>query len=312
MLTAKFTFKGVPSHAAAAPERGRSALDGVEIHNIAVNYLREHVPQETRIHYTITNGGDQPNIVPANAQSFSYVRHHDPAVVQDVWNRVKKAADGAALATGTEVSVEIIGGSYSTPPNDTLGRVVDASLNRVGGYRFTAEEAAYAKAVAATLPGGDGDPGDPSKIGAYEFGRKGSASSDVGDIGWVVPTASLGTATWPAGTPPHSWQAASATGHQHRCQGGGGGGQDACPFRHGTVSQTGDRREGEGRASEKPGQGFHMHAPAGRPRPGSGLHRSARCRGLKQAPVLDKTQESLKILDLRRRGSWIGERHLLF
>ncbi|KPF83638.1 amidohydrolase [alpha proteobacterium AAP38] len=212
MLTAKFTFKGVPSHAAAAPERGRSALDGVEIHNIAVNYLREHVPQETRIHYTITNGGDQPNIVPANAQSFYYVRHHDPAVVQDVWNRVKKAADGAALATGTQVSVEIIGGSYSTLPNDTLGRVVDASLNRVGGYRFTAEEAAYAKAVAATLPGGNGDPGDPSKIGAYEFGRKGSASSDVGDISWVVPTASLGTATWPAGTPPHSWQAVSASG----------------------------------------------------------------------------------------------------
>lgn len=212
MLTAKFTFTGVPSHAAAAPERGRSALDGVEIHNVAVNYLREHVPQETRIHYTITNGGDQPNIVPATAQSFYYVRHHDPAVVQDVWDRVKKAADGAALATGTSVSVEIIGGSYSTLPNDTLGRVVDASLNRVGGYNFTGEEAAYAKSIAATLPGGNGDPGDPSKVGSYEFGRKGFASSDVGDISWVVPTASLGTATWVAGTPPHSWQAASASG----------------------------------------------------------------------------------------------------
>jgi aminobenzoyl-glutamate utilization protein B len=211
MLTAKFSFTGVASHAAAAPEKGRSALDGVEIHNVAVNYLREHVPQETRIHYTITDGGDQPNIVPAHAQSFYYVRHYDPAVVQDVWDRVKKAADGAALATGTKVSVEIIGGSYGTLPNDTLGRIVDANLRRVGGYNYTPVEADYAKAVASTLLGKPAD-SYPSKIEPYDFGRKSSASSDVGDISWVVPTSSLSTATWVPGTPPHSWQAASASG----------------------------------------------------------------------------------------------------
>jgi len=211
MITAKFRFHGTASHAAAAPERGRSALDAVELHNVAVNYLREHIPQETRIHYTITNGGDQPNIVPAEAESFYYVRHYDPAVVQDVWERVKKAAEGAALATGTTVSVEVIGGSYAHLPNDTLGHIVQANLERVGGYHYTPEEAAYARAIAATLPGSP-PPSDPGKIEPYVFGRKTSASSDVGDISWVVPTSALGAATWVGGTAPHSWQAASASG----------------------------------------------------------------------------------------------------
>jgi aminobenzoyl-glutamate utilization protein B len=211
MVTAKFRFTGVASHAAAAPERGRSALDGVEIQNVAVNYLREHVPSDARIHYTITDGGDQPNIVPAHAESFYYVRHYDPEVVRDVFERVVKAGEGAAVATGTKFEYEIIGGSFGTLPNDALGRVVDASLRRVGGYSYTPDQQRYADAIAKTLPKGAAK-GRPSEIGAYDFGRKGSASSDVGDISWVVPTASLGTATWVPGTAPHSWQAASASG----------------------------------------------------------------------------------------------------
>lgn len=211
MVTAKFRFTGTASHAAAAPERGRSALDGVEIQNVAVNYLREHIPSDARVHYTITDGGDQPNIVPAHAESFYYVRHYDPAVVRDVFERVVKAGEGAALATGTKFEYEIIGGSFGTLPNDTLGRVVDTSLRRVGGYSYTPDQQRYADAIAKTLPKGAAK-GGPSDIGAYDFGRKGSASSDVGDISWVVPTASLGAATWVPGTAPHSWQAASASG----------------------------------------------------------------------------------------------------
>ncbi|MGF7151589.1 aminobenzoyl-glutamate utilization protein B [Sphingomonas zeicaulis] len=210
MLTAKFRFDGVASHAAAAPDRGRSALDAVEIHNVAVNYLREHVPQETRIHYTITNGGDQPNIVPAHAESFYYIRHYDPAVVQDVWDRVQKAAEGAALATGTKVTVEVIGGSYAHLPNDALGKIVYANLEKVGGYTYTPEEAAYARQISASLNAKTAP--DPSRVEPYQFGRKSSASSDVGDITWVVPTSGLGAATWVPGTAPHSWQAASASG----------------------------------------------------------------------------------------------------
>ncbi|WP_380879228.1 hypothetical protein ACFB49_21090 [Sphingomonas sp. DBB INV C78] len=149
--------------------------------------------------------------MPATAESFYYVRHYDPDVVQDVWGRVQKAAEGAALATGTTVSVEIIGGSYGTLPNDVLGRIVEGNLRRVGGYRYTDAEATYAKAISASLPGELSEP-DPSRIEAYDLGKKSSASSDVGDISWVVPTSSLSAATWVGGTPPHSWQAASASG----------------------------------------------------------------------------------------------------
>ncbi|HEX7853083.1 MAG TPA: amidohydrolase [Sphingobium sp.] len=211
VISAKFRFTGVASHAAVAPERGRSALDAVEIHDVAVNFMREHVPQDTRIHYTITDGGDQPNIVPAHAESFYYIRHYDPAVVLDVWDRVQKAAQGAALATGTKVAVEVIGGSYGDLPNDVLGRIVDANLRRVGGYSYSAQETAYAKAIATTLPG-QSAPSDPNVIAPYEQGRQIPASSDVGDISWAVPTSALGTATWVSGTRPHSWQAASTSG----------------------------------------------------------------------------------------------------
>lgn len=211
VLSVKFRFQGVASHAAAAPERGRSALDAVEIQDVAVNYLREHVPQDTRIHYTITDGGDQPNIVPAHAESFYYIRHYDANVVRDVFERVKKAGEGAALATGTTFSYEIVSGSFGTLPNDTLGRIVDANLRRVGGYHYTPEEERFAQAIAKTLPPVPANAG-PSAIDAYELGHRTSASSDVGDISWVVPTSSLGTATWVAGTAPHSWQAAAASG----------------------------------------------------------------------------------------------------
>jgi aminobenzoyl-glutamate utilization protein B len=211
VITAKFRYTGIASHAAVAPERGRSALDAVEIQDVAVNFLREHVPSDARIHYTITDGGDQPNIVPAHAASFYYVRHPDAEVARDIFDRVRKAGEGAALATGTKLEVEIIGGSYGTLPNDTLGRVVDGSLRRVGGYTYTPEQARYAAAIAKTLPASDESAG-PSAISDYNFGRKSFASSDVGDISWVVPTTSLGTATWVTGTAPHSWQAASASG----------------------------------------------------------------------------------------------------
>ncbi len=121
-------------------EKGLSALDGVEIMDTATNFLREHVPDGTRIHYVITNGGKAPNVVPDFAEVYYYVRHNDPKVVQSVWARVENAARGAAMATGTKVDWEITGGVYSLLPNHTLGRVMDANLRRVGGETWTAEE----------------------------------------------------------------------------------------------------------------------------------------------------------------------------
>ncbi|EQA98686.1 hypothetical protein L288_20270 [Sphingobium quisquiliarum P25] len=212
VINGKFHFTGVPSHAAAAPERGRSALDGVEVMNVAVNYLREHVPQEARIHYTITNGGDQPNIVPANAESFYYARHYDPAVTLDIWDRIKNAAQGAALATGTKVSVELIGGSYGTLPNYTLGKIADRYLRQTGGFSYSAQETAYAQKITASLPQGGRESGGPETVADFVEGSRTPASSDVGDVSWVTPTLQISTATWVPGTPPHSWQAASASG----------------------------------------------------------------------------------------------------
>lgn len=212
MISGKFRFKGIASHAAAAPERGRSALDGVEVMNVAANFLREHVPQEARIQYVITNGGGQPNIVPANAESFYFVRHHDAAVVKDIWQRVVNAAEGAALATGTKVEVELISGAYDTLPNLTLNRIVHRNLTTVGGYSYSPEDAAFAKAIIATYPDRGIKESDPSQIEPLGPERKGSASSDVGDVSWVTPTASLSTATFVRGTSPHSWQAAATSG----------------------------------------------------------------------------------------------------
>src|SRR4051812_13995613 len=211
--SAKFRFRGRAAHAAAAPERGRSALDGVEIMNVMANYLREHVPQETRIHYVITNGGAAPNVVPDFAESYYYVRHPDPRVVADVFDRILKAAEGAALGTGTKVEYEMINGVYSMLPNDTLGRLMDANLRRVGAPTWTPAELAFAEKLAKTLAGRNLPPlTSAGEIRRYGFNGQKYSSTDSGDVSWVTPLATLNTATWVPGTAAHSWQATAAGG----------------------------------------------------------------------------------------------------
>jgi aminobenzoyl-glutamate utilization protein B len=209
--SAKFRFHGVSSHAAVAPERGRSALDGVEAMNDMVNMLREHVPEATRIHYVITHGGLAPNVVPEFAEVFYYVRHPDPRVLLEVWQRVEAAAEGAALGTGTRVDHEVIHGNLSLLPNETLARVVDEALHRVGGPVWNAEARAFAERLRESLPDDA-----PPLASAFELqpleARLWKASSDVGDVSWTVPTAGLKTATWVPGTTSHSWQAAATSG----------------------------------------------------------------------------------------------------
>ena len=136
----KFRFYGVASHAAGSPERGRSALDGVESMDYMVNMMREHVPETTRIHYVITRGGEAPNVVPAFAEVYYYVRSPSRDIVNEVWERVVKAATGAALGTGTTMKVEITGGVHELLINDTLGRLMHENLKAVGGVTYTPEE----------------------------------------------------------------------------------------------------------------------------------------------------------------------------
>jgi aminobenzoyl-glutamate utilization protein B len=211
--SAKFRFHGQSAHAAAAPDRGRSALDAVEAMNFMVNYMREHMPQEARIHYVITHGGTAPNIVPEFAESFYVVRHPDPRVTGELFERVVKAAEGAAIGTETTMDYELIGGTYSTLPNDALGRVMDANLHRVGAPVWTPAEMQFAEKLRKNLPGRNLAPlASASEIRKYEYNGQKYSSTDSGDVSWVTPLATLNTATWVPGTAAHSWQAVAAGG----------------------------------------------------------------------------------------------------
>ncbi|TFV94673.1 amidohydrolase [Algoriphagus kandeliae] len=213
-ISTKFRFYGVASHAAAAPERGKSALDGVEAMNFMVNLMREHVPQETRMHYVITRGGEAPNVVPAFAESYHYVRHPDVAVVKAIFDRMVKAAEGAAMGTQTTMEYEIINGVYNLLPNETLARVMHKNLEQVGGVIYNDEEKKFAEELIKSYPELSINPAeDAAKIEPFKVQEKGTGgSTDVGDVSWLVPTAGLGTATWVPGTSAHTWQAVAAGG----------------------------------------------------------------------------------------------------
>ena len=208
----KFRFRGIASHAAASPERGRSALDAVEAMNNMVNMMREHVSEETRIHYVITRGGEAPNVVPAFAEVYYYVRHPDRTQVVATWERVVKAAEGAALGTETKMEFEITGGVYNLLANEALSKALDNNMRVVGGYTYTVQEKDFAEKIQKTFTT------TPPKLETtntiVEFGANGDkgGSTDVGDVSWVVPTAGLSAATWVPGTAAHSWQAVAAGG----------------------------------------------------------------------------------------------------
>jgi len=209
--SAKFRFHGIATHAAAAPERGRSALDGVEAMNHMVNLMREHVPQEARIHYVITHGGRAPNVVPDFAEAYYYIRHPDVATAKRLFERVAQAAEGAALGTGTRLEYEIIHGIYNLLPNETLGRLMDTNLRRLGGVTYDHAENEFARMIRPTLGDTEIALGSEAEIQPFAI-KSGGGSTDVGDISWLVPTAGLDTATWVPGTSAHSWQAVAAGG----------------------------------------------------------------------------------------------------
>ena len=200
-ISGKFRFHGISAHAAAAPDQGRSALDGVTVMNIAVEHLREHIPDKTRIHYVITAGGKAPNVVPDFAEVYYYVRQADPQIVRDVWARVVKASKGAAIATDTTSDYEITGGVYSLLPNKTLLEVAERNFSKVPIAPWDAEQTAFATQMAKNLP--RAGLLDPTPL---------NGSTDVADVSWMVPTMGISTTTWVPGTPAHSWQSSAASG----------------------------------------------------------------------------------------------------
>jgi aminobenzoyl-glutamate utilization protein B len=209
--SAKFRFRGTSAHAAGAPEKARSALDGVEAFNYMVNLMREHVPQQTRIHYVITSGGSAPNVVPDFAEVFYYVRHPEAEQVKEIWARVEQAARGAASGTGVEVDWEIIHGNHPLLVNESLARMMDEKLRAVGGMEYTEAEQVFAEKIYATLNSPDRELGSEREVQPYDE-TLGYGSTDVGDVSMAVPTVGLRVATWVPGTSAHSWQAVAASG----------------------------------------------------------------------------------------------------
>lgn len=209
--SAKFRFRGTSAHAAGSPEKARSALDGVEAFNFMVNMMREHVPQETRIHYVITSGGSAPNVVPDFAEVFYYVRHPKAEEVKRIWARVEQAARGAASGTGVEVDWEIIHGNHPLLINEALARMMDEKLREVGGVEYSQSEQAFAEEIYATLDSPELELGSEREIQPYDE-TLGYGSTDVGDVSMAVPTVGLRVAAWVPGTSAHSWQAVAASG----------------------------------------------------------------------------------------------------
>lgn len=214
IIAAKFAFSGYSAHAAATPHHGRSALDGVEAFNYMINLMREHVPTDTRMHYVISDGGKAPNVVPDKAEVYYFFRHPDSRELLKVWERAQQAAQGAAMGTGTQVEVNVDGGVYNVLRNDTLAKVVDKHLRRVGGISYNKEDKTFASTLRKSFQNQTKAIEAAAEIEPLDLNIKPRpGSTDVGDVSWVVPTVGLYTATWVPGTTPHSWQSTAASGH---------------------------------------------------------------------------------------------------
>jgi aminobenzoyl-glutamate utilization protein B len=217
IVSAKFTFTGLPAHASGSPEKGRSALDGVELMNVGANYMREHIKQTSRIHYVITNGGAQPNVVPANAQVWYFVRANTHEDTERHFDWLRDIADGAAKMSRTKVAVHVDTDCHELIPNLPLSRVILRNLQRVGPPKFAEADLDLARRLQEPLrlefalkerkPLYDTIDPLPEKPYTADGG-----STDVGDISWHVPTSGLDTACFAAGSPGHSWQNVAAIG----------------------------------------------------------------------------------------------------
>ncbi len=186
--SAKFRFYGLSSHAAGAPEKGRSALDGVEAMDAMVNMMREHIPPATRIHYVITSGGKAPNVVPDFAEVYYYVRNPNKTDVVSIFDRVVKAAEGAAIGTETTMKYEVIGGTHDLLLIDTLNSVMQKNLQLAGTVSLSPEEIAFGKKIQSTFTYSYPDISEVGTTKPLKVEITSPGSTDVGDVSYNVPT----------------------------------------------------------------------------------------------------------------------------
>jgi aminobenzoyl-glutamate utilization protein B len=207
-----FRFHGVSAHAGRAPDRGRSALDAVMIMTHAVDLLREHMPQETRLHYIITKGGSAVNVVPELAELRLQARHPDSEEVDKIWSRIIKCAEAGALATETRLEVESTGGTVNVIPNEPLAALFSRNMQMVGGVEYSAQERAFAEKIRTFLPQ-DSLPelASAATVQPVQEGLT-SWSTDVGDVSWTLPTGEIRAATFVPGVAAHTWQSTACSG----------------------------------------------------------------------------------------------------
>ncbi|MDR0749382.1 MAG: amidohydrolase [Tannerellaceae bacterium] len=208
-----YTFRGVAAHAAGSPDKGRSALDGVEAFNYMVNLLREHVPASSRIHYVIVNGGEAPNVVPDYARVSYYIRSPRRDVLEELTAWTGQAAEGAAKGTQTAVSHEVIAGFYELLGNRRLQELVQQKLELTGGVIYDEREREFAREIVKGLNLSDTILAGVARVQPLrEPSAGGGGSTDVGDVSWNVPAVSFNTAVFIPGSAGHSWQNAAAAG----------------------------------------------------------------------------------------------------
>jgi aminobenzoyl-glutamate utilization protein B len=212
-VSVKFRFEGLPAHASTSPFQGRSALDAVELMSVGVNYMREHVKEDTRIHYVITNGGGQPNVVPPAAEVWYYLRANKHADVEEYFVWLKEIAAAAAAMSRTKLSaVQVDADMHEVLPNRALAEAIHKNLEAIGAPQFTADEKAFARStqkdLGRVLPMALSERVEP--LPAHP--EQGLASTDVGDISWFLPVGQLAAASYTFGAPGHSWQIVACTG----------------------------------------------------------------------------------------------------
>jgi aminobenzoyl-glutamate utilization protein B len=213
LVSVEFTFKGQTAHSAGAPWRGRSALDAVELMNIGWNYRREHLPLEHRSHYVVTNGGDQPNVVPRTASVWYYFRHTTYPRIKELWEMGEAMAKGAALMTNTELQpMRVLGSAWPQHFNKVVAETTWANIQKVGMPQWSEADQTLAKALQKEL--GGREQGLTMKTGAELQGpvreNRGGGSDDIGDISWNVPTVTLRFPSNIPGLPGHNWANAIA------------------------------------------------------------------------------------------------------
>jgi aminobenzoyl-glutamate utilization protein B len=215
LVSVQYTFKGQSAHAAGAPWRGRSALDAVELMDIGWNFRREHLRLVQRSHYVITNGGDQPNVVPQNASVWYYFRELDYPHIRELWAMGDSVAAGAALMTGTTLEpVRVLGSAWPQHFSKPIAEAMAANIQKVGMPKWSEEDQRFAKALQTELKNERTNGLDTSLRALQgpvpEEQKRGGGSDDIGDVTWTVPTVTLRFPSNIPGLPGHNWTDAIA------------------------------------------------------------------------------------------------------